>query len=107
MKRRGFFTIGAITTILVVSAVGPVGATNHVDPTLGSALNIGGGGWDQGYGIAADGAGNTYISGKLEGSGVDFNPAGSPHLLRSNGGWDAFVAKYDPSGGGRGGVLDS
>lgn len=34
MKRRGFFTIGAITTILVVSAVGPVGATNHVDPRL-------------------------------------------------------------------------
>ena len=36
MKRHRIFTVGVIATILVASAVTPVGATNHADP---NALN--------------------------------------------------------------------
>ncbi|MEX2322677.1 MAG: SBBP repeat-containing protein [Acidimicrobiia bacterium] len=98
MKRRRIFTIGAITTILVASAVTPVSATNHADPNLAWAHNIGGTGFDLGLGIAVDGSGNTYLTGYFRGTGVDFNPGGDPHLLNSNGSNDVFVAKYDTAG---------
>ncbi|MBI4523260.1 MAG: SBBP repeat-containing protein [Deltaproteobacteria bacterium] len=58
---------------------------------------LGGGGQDQGTGIAVDGAGNAYVTGFTGSS--DFPLAGA---LQSNpgGSQDAFVAKLNPGGSG-------
>ncbi len=50
-------------------------------------------GYDDGLGIAADGAGNVLVTGCFWGS-VDFGGG----LLTTPGGIDIFFAKYDPSG---------
>lgn len=62
------------------------------------AHNIGGSAADAGYGITVDGSGNAYVTGKFSGSSVDFNPGGTDELLDSNGGSDAFLAKYNTTG---------
>jgi hypothetical protein len=53
---------------------------------------LGGGGNDSGNGIAVDGGGNVYIS------GYSLATWGSP-VRAYTGGWDAFAAKLNPSGG--------
>jgi hypothetical protein len=59
---------------------------------------MGGTGADYGFGVAADGSGNVYITGQFASAGADFNPGGSGGVLTSAGGGDVFVGKYDPSG---------
>ncbi|WP_353718710.1 hypothetical protein [Dyadobacter sp. 676] len=62
------------------------------------AKRVGGTGDDRGYGIIADDAGNTYISGLFIGT-VDFNPnAGVNNLVSSAGSLDPYVLKLDPNG---------
>ncbi|MCR9249680.1 MAG: SBBP repeat-containing protein [bacterium] len=57
-----------------------------------------------GYGIqkatdlAVDASGNVYLVGYFAET-VDFDPSASTYELTSNGNWDAFVAKYNSSGG--------
>jgi hypothetical protein len=58
---------------------------------------IGGGGGDEGYSIAVDGAGNAYISG-VTGSDQNTFPVTIGPDLTFNGTTDAFVAKVSPSG---------
>ena len=61
---------------------------------------VGGGGIDLGHGIAADGAGNAYITGETTSSQASFPVAGGPDLTY-NGGTvvgDAFVAKVNAGG---------
>jgi VCBS repeat-containing protein len=58
------------------------------------AIGIGGVGTDAGSDIAVDAAGNVVVSGRFSGS-VDFGD-GSP--LASNGGSDAFVARFTTDG---------
>ena len=50
---------------------------------------LGGSGWDEGHGIAADRAGNALVTGYTESSGWISDGWDTSH----NGGWDAFVAK--------------
>jgi len=70
-----------------------------IDPVLSYSTYLGGGGADQGYGIAVDSAGNTYITGSTTGGfpianalqggfagGTGFSPS------------DAFVSKLNPAG---------
>jgi len=57
---------------------------------------LGGSGWDDGRGgIAVDASGSAYVTGRTWSS--DFPAVVGPDLSH-NGGWDAFVAKVNPSG---------
>jgi len=59
---------------------------------------LGGSGYDEGYGIAVDSAGNAYVTGETQSS--DFPALGSwPYKTYHDNG-DAFVAKVNPSGTG-------
>lgn len=70
-----------------------------IDPVLLYSTFIGGGGFEQGLGVAVDKDFNAYIVGYT--SSTDF-PGGSPIQpgLGSNGLADAFVLKLNPSGTG-------
>jgi hypothetical protein len=52
---------------------------------------------DAGYGVAADGAGNVYVTGMFEGT-VDFNPSLLVTNRTSMGNGDIFVLKLDANG---------
>ncbi len=49
---------------------------------------------DRGYGVAADAAGNCYVTGHYQSTDAEFSGA----RLVNRGEYDVFVAKYDPSG---------
>jgi len=66
-----------------------------IDPVLSWATYFGGGHRDEGTGIAADDAGNSYICGKT--LSTDF-PVKDPNQQDSGGEYDGFVAKIDASG---------
>ena len=57
------------------------------------ADKAGGTGYDQGYGICTDGAGNVYATGSYD-SVATFGTT----TLTSAGSWDVFIAKYSASG---------
>ncbi len=60
------------------------------------AVKAGGTMADQGQGIALDGNGNTYVTGGFSDTATFY---GSSNIqLISNGGVDAFIAKFDPAG---------
>ncbi|MCK4719030.1 SBBP repeat-containing protein, partial [bacterium] len=64
------------------------------------ARTWGGSGTDHGFGVAADGSGNIYVTG-IFWKTVDFNPnGGDPHI--SNGHFDVFLSKFDSSGNFKG-----
>jgi hypothetical protein len=56
---------------------------------------LGGSGSDDGWGIAVDASGNAYVTGYT--ASADFPAVVGPDTS-FNGGWDAFVAKVNPSG---------
>ncbi len=58
---------------------------------------IGGSGGDQGYGIAVDGDGCAYVTGRTSSTESTFPVLGGPDTTH-NGGDDAFVAKVDAGG---------
>lgn len=62
------------------------------------AKRMGGTSTDQGYALAADAAGNIYITGHFQGTNVDFDPNAGTQNLSSAGVSDVFLAKYDASG---------
>jgi hypothetical protein len=49
---------------------------------------------DRGYGVAADAAGNVYVTGHSQGTDANFSGQSIPNA----GDYDVFTAKYDPSG---------
>jgi phosphoribosylcarboxyaminoimidazole (NCAIR) mutase len=59
---------------------------------------VGGGDWDEGYGIAVDGSGNVYVAGYTESTEATFPAIGGPDLTYNGGRFDAFVAKVNASG---------
>jgi PKD repeat protein len=70
--------------------------------TAGSGLvyagYIGGGGDDQGFGIAVDGSGNAYVTGFTLSTEATFPVTGGPDLTYNGGLYDAFVAKINAAG---------
>ena len=65
--------------------------------TLGNlvfAFNVGSSNFDEGFGVAVDGAGNVLVTG-LFGGTADFDPGPGVNNLTSNGGGDLFLAKYN------------
>ncbi|MFN2609176.1 MAG: SBBP repeat-containing protein, partial [Acidimicrobiales bacterium] len=70
-----------------------------IDPVLVGATYLGGTSTDSGYGVAVDGAGNTYVTGFTE--STDFPTASplQPALVEAAGvRTDAFVVKLNPTG---------
>lgn len=66
-----------------------------IDPVLVFSSYLGGSGFDQGYAIAVDSQGNSYVTGQT--AAIDFPT--TPGAFQTNyGGGDAFVAKLNPSG---------
>jgi hypothetical protein len=69
----------------------------------GSALMystyIGGSGQDEGYGIAVDGSGNAYVTGRSKSTDYDVT-AGAFQTTKGGGTWDVFVTKLNASGSG-------
>ncbi len=53
--------------------------------------------YDCGWGVAADGSGNVYITGSFRDT-VDFDPNGIGNPRTSNGEYDVFLGKFDSSG---------
>jgi hypothetical protein len=58
---------------------------------------VGGTSFDEGRGVAVDGAGNTYTTGYFQGT-VDFDPGVGVSNLTSNGNPDVFVLELDTNG---------
>lgn len=52
---------------------------------------------EEGYDLVRDSGGHIYVAGRYEDT-VDFDPGTGVFEMISNGGWDAFVVKLDPSG---------
>jgi hypothetical protein len=57
---------------------------------------IGGSDGDRGYGIAVDGGGNAYVTGRT--LSLDFPTTSGAFDTSPGGGYDAFVVKLDPNG---------
>ncbi|HEY2964385.1 MAG TPA: SBBP repeat-containing protein [Pyrinomonadaceae bacterium] len=68
-----------------------------IDPVLVFSTYLGGSGFDQGYAIATDSNGNSYVTGQT--AAIDF-PVTAGAFQTNYGGGDAFVAKLNPSGTG-------
>jgi hypothetical protein len=66
-----------------------------IDPVLVFSTYLGGSGFDQGYAIAVDSLGNSYVTGQT--AAIDF-PVTAGSFQTTYGGGDAFVAKLNPSG---------
>ncbi len=66
-----------------------------IDPVLIYSTYLGGSGFDQGYAIAVDALGNSYVTGQT--AAIDF-PTTPGAFQTEYGGGDAFVAKLNPSG---------
>ena len=66
-----------------------------IDPVLIYSTYLGGSGFDQGYAIAVDSLGNSYVTGQT--AAIDF-PTTAVAFQTQYGGGDAFVAKLNPSG---------
>src|SRR6185312_3924108 len=73
-----------------VAKYGPTG-------TLLYSSLLGGSGPDYGFGIAADAAGDAYVTGYAWSPSIPGAPAGGAQAT-NNGGGDAFVAKLNPTG---------
>jgi hypothetical protein len=64
---------------------------NSIDGSLTWAKSFGGNSFESAYGIAVDGAGNSYLTGEFFSSGLAFGNA----TLNRAGGFDLFVTKLD------------
>ncbi len=74
-----------------------VAKVNSLGTTLLYCGYIGGSGADSGFGIAVNGSGNAYVTGRTFSDEVSFPVLNGP-ALSQNGSADAFVAKVNPSG---------
>jgi len=76
-----------------------VAKLNAAGSGLSYATYLGGSGYDYGYGIAVDGSGSAYVTGRTS-SSTDF-PLAKPFQRTHGGGFDdAFVAKLNAAGSG-------
>ena len=80
--------------------------TSHplvIDPVVTYATYLGGASTDDGRGIAADAAGNAYVTGSTLSASFPVGPQGGPPGTEPfqstyGGGGDAYVTKFSPSG---------
>jgi hypothetical protein len=61
---------------------------------------VGGSGWEEGYGIAVDGAGNAYVTGYTGSTQAEGFPVTAGPDLTCNGPYDVFVARVKADGSG-------
>ncbi len=66
-----------------------------IDPVLGFSSYLGGEGDDQAFGLAVDSEGSIYVAGQT--ASLDF-PAINTGRNINSGGYDVFVAKFNPTG---------
>ncbi|GAH79476.1 unnamed protein product, partial [marine sediment metagenome] len=66
-----------------------------IDPDLSWSTYLGGSSDDRGWGIAADGAGDVYVTGETKSAGWASGGFDTSH----DGDWDAFVARLSSAGG--------
>jgi type IX secretion system substrate protein len=73
------------------------------------ASNIGSSKSDRGYGLVMDATGNMIFCGSFSGSDMNFNPAGTPNVIASNGGMDWFAGSYNqlPTGISSPGMIEA
>jgi hypothetical protein len=69
---------------------------NPTGSALAYATFLGGDGPDQGYGIAVDGSGGTYVTGRT--MSVDFPTTAGVFDTTHNGNYDIFLVKLNPQG---------
>jgi hypothetical protein len=90
-------TIGPFLTYNGGSKDGFVAKVNSMGTALLYCGYIGGSGDDYSYGIAVDGSGNAYVTGRTNSNEATFPVTVGPDLT-FNGDWDAFVAKVNSAG---------
>ena len=73
-------------------------AKYHGDGRLAWAKPVGGAGFDQALGIAADAAGHVHVTGTFDGE-VTFGAGETTETVLTANSSDMFVARYDPDGG--------
>lgn len=88
MKKIFFLLIITLTPSIFVKAQ---------TPNFAWVKSMGGSGFNTGNSIITDANGNVYTTGYFEGV-CDFDPGVGTYYLASNGGWEIFVQKLDPSG---------
>lgn len=98
-------TSGAYQTSLVGGRDGFMAIISSDGTTLNYATYLGGTGTDHCYGIALDDVGDAYVSGET--TSTDFPTTTGTYQTANGGGWDAFVSKITPSGGGTSDLLYS
>lgn len=99
---EGGLAISRLSRILmaVLFGLGYLGAspaTHAQDVEFGYASTMGGTGFAWGYDIALDSSGNSYVTGRFQGT-MDCDPGPGTVNITSAGGFDIFVLKLDASG---------
>jgi hypothetical protein len=69
---------------------------NATGTALVYSTYIGGTNYDLGYGIAVDGSGNAYVTGRTYSTDYDVTPGA--FQTTNGGGWDVFVTKLNATG---------
>ena len=90
-------TVGPVLTFGGGTGDAFVAKVNAAGTALEYCGYIGGSGFDWGFGIAVDGAGNAYVTGQTSSSEATFPVTVGPDLTW-NGGNDAFVVKVNAAG---------
>ncbi len=92
------FQVGRLAALfLVVLALVATAEEVALGQSLAWAKRAGGTNFDQGEGIAVDGAGNSYVTGWFTGSAT-FGPGEANETTLTSAGSDVFVAKYGSNG---------
>ncbi len=89
------YTLGEFATyqtFVATVVMGPPPDYDHGDEIPGYGIR------DQGEGMDVDSSGNVYITGSFDGVNIDFDPGIGIDAYSSNGGYDAYLIKYDPDG---------
>ena len=71
-----------------------------IDPVLVYSTYLGGGADDQGFDIAIDAAGNSYVTGYTLSANLPTSPGAFDATYNGGPGGDVFVAKFNPTGSG-------